>query len=86
MTILASGPNMIACGSAGRVCRLPGRRLPNGLARYVGTPFDECPTEALERYGSWLCAGPDGWCGHSFELFDISDVLTKRGAAGEREP
>ena len=67
MTIIASGPDMIVCGSIGHIHRVRGRRLPNGLGKYVGVPFSECPLDVLERFSRWLCDGPEGWCGHAFE-------------------
>lgn len=79
MTILASGPGIICCGSLGHVHRIKGRRLPNGLGQYVGVPFADCPLDVLSRFSSWLRAGPYGWYGHSFELFDIDDEFARRG-------
>lgn len=78
MTIIAHGPGFIACGSVDCVQRQRGRRLSRGLGQYVGRPFRELPDDALDAYGRWLVAGPDGWFGHSFECFDIEDELERR--------
>lgn len=79
MTILAYGPGIIACGSIGCVQRERGRRLPNRMAKWVGRPFCDLPNDALMAYAHWLTSGPDGWYGHSFELFDIEDCLAAHG-------
>lgn len=78
MTILASGPNFIACGSVGCVRREKGRRLPNGMAKWVGVKFRELPDEVLRAYGHWLVSGPYGWYGASFECMDIEEEWERR--------
>ena len=78
MTILASGSGFIACGSVGCVAREKGRKLPNGMAKWVGAPFRDLPDDVLLAYRSWLTDGPNGWYGHSFECFDIQDEFERR--------
>lgn len=74
MTILASGPGIIVCGSTGRVNR--GTRdhpLPKGLGKYAGKPLAEVPTPELERYDLWLWMGGD-----QFEAWAVGDELASR--------
>lgn len=79
MTILASGPNIIVCGSlALGIHRRPGRRLTSELVKWVGTPYSECPDSVLGKFSSWLCSGPDGWAGAAFECFDIEEEFERR--------
>jgi len=76
--ILADGPGIIVCGSVGCVAREKGRRLPNGMAKWVGTVFRDLPDDVLEAYGRWLVSGPDGWYGHSFECMEIEAEWERR--------
>jgi hypothetical protein len=74
MTILASGPNIIMCGSTGLVNR--GTRdhpLPKGLGPYVGKPLAEVPDDLLRRYDLWLWMGGD-----EFEAWATGDELERR--------
>jgi hypothetical protein len=65
------------CGSPGVIHRVKGWRLPSACVPYIGTPYEEVPTDVLEQYGSWFC-GPERWLGHSFEIDDVHEELWRR--------
>ncbi len=77
MTILASAPTFVACGSRGVVHRVKGWRLPSALVPYVGTRYEDVPTPELLAYWQWFC-GPERWLGHLFEMMVIEEVLDVR--------